>query len=228
MDRIIALLAALVHRPWTVRFTLRRAFACGLLLGLAVMVRPISLAVVPVIAVCWLHARKDWGVAARWTGALLVGIAVCVVPWTVRNQVRLHAFVPISTNMGDNLCIGHAEGADGSFNPPKACDTPQYRFLDGLPAELGSDKTLWLEANAAELNGVSFDKGCYVGQENTARMNWRQKVGRRLVVVRHDADPHGEANMWYPTLGLGVERRRVEAIAGDPAVILPDWLRAAL
>ncbi|MBS0477714.1 MAG: folate-binding protein, partial [Proteobacteria bacterium] len=33
-------------------------------------------------------------------------------------------------------------------------------------AELGQDKTLWLEANAAELNGVSFAKGCYVGQEN--------------------------------------------------------------
>ena len=49
--------------------------------------------------------------------------------------------------------------------------------------ELGSDKTLWLECNAAELNGVSFSKGCYVGQENTARMNWRQKVNRRLVVV---------------------------------------------
>ena len=38
-------------------------------------------------------------------------------------------------------------------------------------AELGSDKMLWLECNAAELNGVSFAKGCYVGQENTARMN---------------------------------------------------------
>ena len=50
-------------------------------------------------------------------------------------------------------------------------------------AELGSDATLWLEANAAELNGVSFTKGCYVGQENTARMNWRQKVNRRLAVV---------------------------------------------
>ena len=38
-----------------------------------------------------------------------------------------------------------------------------------------ADKTLWLECNAAELNGVSFTKGCYVGQENTARMNWRQQ-----------------------------------------------------
>src|SRR3546814_2566696 len=49
--------------------------------------------------------------------------------------------------------------------------------------ELGNGTTLWLECNAAELNGVSFSKGCYVGQENTARMNWRQKVNRRLVVV---------------------------------------------
>ena len=48
-------------------------------------------------------------------------------------------------------------------------------------AELGD--LLWLECNAAELNGVSFTKGCFVGQENTARMNWRQKINRRLVVV---------------------------------------------
>ena len=95
-------------------------------------------------------------------------------------------------------------------------------------AELGNDKTLWLEANADELNGVSFSKGCYVGQENTARMNWRQKVGRRLVVVRSEADPGEAANAWYPALGLAVARRRVETIADDPAVILPAWLKAAL
>jgi folate-binding protein YgfZ len=95
-------------------------------------------------------------------------------------------------------------------------------------AELGNDATLWLECNAGELNGVSFGKGCYVGQENTARMNWRQKVGRRLVVVRAEADPGDAANAWYPALGLAVERRRVETIADDPAVILPDWLREAL
>jgi folate-binding protein YgfZ len=90
--------------------------------------------------------------------------------------------------------------------------------------ELGSDKTLWLECNAAELNGVSFSKGCYVGQENTARMNWRAKVNRRLVVA-----PLGEAGEWtravYPELGLMVEFRRVEAL-GD--AVLPVWLAGAL
>ncbi|MGL1475075.1 CAF17-like 4Fe-4S cluster assembly/insertion protein YgfZ, partial [Vibrio parahaemolyticus] len=44
--------------------------------------------------------------------------------------------------------------------------------------ELGEDKTLWLEANADLLAGVSFSKGCYVGQENTARMHYRAKVNR--------------------------------------------------
>jgi 4-amino-4-deoxy-L-arabinose transferase-like glycosyltransferase len=116
-----------------------RALASGVLLGLAIMVRPISLAVVPVVLVCWWLAGRDLRTVARWSAALLVGVAACILPWTVRNAVRMHAFVPISTNTGDNLCIGHADGATGAFVALDACRT-RYRYLDGLPAELGSDK----------------------------------------------------------------------------------------
>lgn len=92
-------------------------------------------------------------------------------------------------------------------------------------AELGSDQTLWLETNAAELNGVSFSKGCYVGQENTARMNWRQKVNRRLVVVPlADADPKRQ-RVAYPEFALSVELRRVEDMA---SLALPEWQRTAI
>ena len=86
-------------------------------------------------------------------------------------------------------------------------------------AELGD--ILWLECNAVELNGVSFGKGCYVGQENTARMNWRQKVNRRLVVVETD-EPGPRTRVHYPELGLAVEHRRVDDLAG---AIIPDWLQ---
>ncbi len=89
-------------------------------------------------------------------------------------------------------------------------------------AELGD--LLWLECNAAELNGVSFTKGCYVGQENTARMNWRQKVNRRLVVVPA-AEPTARTKVRYPELGLAVEHRRVDDLG---EVSLPAWLAAAL
>jgi folate-binding protein YgfZ len=92
-------------------------------------------------------------------------------------------------------------------------------------AELGSEQTLWLEANAAELNGVSFNKGCYVGQENTARMNWRQKVNRRLVVLPLEQADLSRQRRAYTELGLSVELRRVDDMQ---ALQLPEWQRAAI
>ncbi|MFM6933479.1 MAG: YgfZ/GcvT domain-containing protein [Novosphingobium sp.] len=83
---------------------------------------------------------------------------------------------------------------------------------------------LWLECNAAELNGVSFTKGCYVGQENTARMNWRQKVNRRLVVVSIGDSDHARQRAAYPELGLAVDHRRVEDM---PAELKPAWMTEA-
>lgn len=91
-------------------------------------------------------------------------------------------------------------------------------------SELGDGETLWLECNARELYGVSFTKGCFIGQENTARMHHRAKVNRRLVVA-----PFGPATdrtrATYPDLGLMVEHRRVEAL-GD--ALMPGWLATAL
>lgn len=89
-------------------------------------------------------------------------------------------------------------------------------------AELGD--ILWLECNAAELNGVNFKKGCFVGQENTARMNWRGKVNRRLVVMpTRQEGPR--TRILYDELGLAVEHRRIDDLAG---AIIPDWLQPAL
>ena len=99
-----------------------------------------------------------------------------------------------------------------------------HRLACGVPeglAELGSDQTLWLETNAVDLNGVSFTKGCYVGQENTARMNWRQKVNRRLVVVPLARSDPARQRAAYPDLGLAVDHRRVEDISAELA---PAWM----
>lgn len=96
-----------------------------------------------------------------------------------------------------------------------------HRLSLGVPegrAELSD--VLWLECNAAELNGVSFEKGCYVGQENTARMNWRGKINRRIVVVPLDRSDPARQKIAYPQLGLAVDHLRVEDI--DPA-LLPCW-----
>jgi folate-binding protein YgfZ len=83
---------------------------------------------------------------------------------------------------------------------------------------------LWLECNAAELNGVSFGKGCFVGQENTARMNWRQKVNRRLLVV--EGEGGDRTRVAYPELDLAVVHARADDIPSN--VIIPAWLQPAL
>ncbi|MGX7895829.1 CAF17-like 4Fe-4S cluster assembly/insertion protein YgfZ [Tsuneonella sp. HG222] len=101
----------------------------------------------------------------------------------------------------------------------------RHRLSLGVPegrGELGD--ILWLEANAVELKGVSFDKGCYVGQENTARMNWRQKVNRRLVVVPLGQSDEKRRKASYPEFGLAVDHLRVEDL--DPAT-LPAWMKGA-
>jgi folate-binding protein YgfZ len=101
-----------------------------------------------------------------------------------------------------------------------------HRHSLGVPegqAELGD--ILWLETNAVELNGVNFEKGCYIGQENTARMNWRSKVNRRLVVVPLDQSQEKRRKTAYEELGLAVDHLRLDDIDVEAA---PDWLAASL
>ena len=46
------------------------------------------------------------------------------------------------------------------------------------------DKIFGIECNFEELNGIDFHKGCYVGQENTARIKLRNKLTKRLFPIR--------------------------------------------
>jgi len=117
--------------------------------------------------------------------------------------------------------IAHTGDADAPADAAWTAHRLKLGVTEGQ-AELGSDKTLWLEANAVDLHGVSFTKGCYVGQENTARMNWRQKVNRRLVVVPLAQSDPDRQRAAYPELGLAVDHRRVEDI--DPATA-PAWMQ---
>ncbi|MEO6247791.1 MAG: folate-binding protein [Sphingomicrobium sp.] len=107
---------------------------------------------------------------------------------------------PVTGYLGHRLSLGVAEG-------------PELTDL------------LWLECNAAELHGVSFTKGCFVGQENTARMNWRSKVNRRLVVVPA-AELPDRGRAYYPELGLAIIHARTDAIPAE--AIIRAWLEPAL
>lgn len=67
-------------------------------------------------------------------------------------------------------------------------DYERFRLHLGLPAPIDCEpeKTLLLEANFDRLNGVSWTKGCYMGQELTARTHYRALLKRRLLPVTSD------------------------------------------
>lgn len=131
--------------------------------------------------------------------------------------------------------------------PAGAAAHDAMRHDVGVPdsADIGEDQLLWLETGADLLNGVSFTKGCYVGQENTARMHHRDKVRRRLVPATLAGDPGAATEVKdgqgqrcgtlrsrrgaSAILHLRLEAADTPLFLGDAAVSVrrPAWLDAA-
>jgi len=74
------------------------------------------------------------------------------------------------------VSTGTAEGSD---------DYLAHRLSLGIPegTDFGQDRMFALDADLDELHGVAFDKGCYVGQELTARMKHRGTARKRLLPI---------------------------------------------
>lgn len=129
-------------------------------------------------------------------------------------------------------------------------DYARHRLSLGLPdgaPDLEPEKSVLLEAGFDELGGVSWTKGCYMGQELTARTKYRGLLKRRLVPVeiqgpvpapgtpvRRGEAEVGEMRSGHPE-GLGLALLRLP-IAGDEALScgdatllprVPHWMRLA-
>ena len=70
-------------------------------------------------------------------------------------------------------------------------DYDAHRLALGVPAsvDFGDDATYPIEADVDLLNGIDFQKGCFVGQETTSRMKRRGVVKSRMVPIAWIGDP---------------------------------------
>ncbi|MBS1049039.1 folate-binding protein YgfZ [Gluconobacter japonicus] len=96
----------------------------------------------------------------------------------------------------DAICAANDPRCDGAGWRAVVQQTPteaghgdvwlKRRLEKGLPeaVDFESEKTLALEANMDLLHGVSWKKGCYMGQELTARTHYRGLLRRRLLPVQ--------------------------------------------
>lgn len=109
-------------------------------------------------------------------------------------------------------------------------DYDRLRLGLGVPdgsRDLVPDKSLLMESGFDELHGIDFDKGCYVGQEITARMKHRALVKKRLLPVVIDGAPPPAGT---PIRFEGVESGEMRSSAGDLglAVLRLDHVDASL
>jgi len=109
-------------------------------------------------------------------------------------------------------------------------DWQRHRLATGLPEgtrDLEADKTILLEAGFDELNGVSWSKGCYMGQELTARTKYRGLLKRRLVPVAVDGPlPAPDTPILVDGAEVGTMRSGIDKLG--LAVLRLDRLHAPL
>ena len=137
-----------------------------------------------------------------------------------------------------------------AFSKGDAAAYDQLRLSLGVPdgsRDLAVDKTILLEAGFDELNGVDWQKGCYVGQELTARTKYRGLIKKRLVPVAIEGvTPAPGSPVMLGTReagemrsgrdGIGIALLRLEALdealsTGEPLIAgetrlrprKPDW-----
>lgn len=105
----------------------------------------------------------------------------------------------------------------------------RHRLALGIPdgsRDLVPEKSILLEAGFDELHGVDWQKGCYIGQELTARTKYRGLVKKRLFPVRIDGDAPSPGTLVMrdgkeagelrsAQDGLGLALLRLDAVADD-------------
>jgi folate-binding protein YgfZ len=143
--------------------------------------------------------------------------------------------------------------AEAGVEPGDRADWERTRIRNGLPdgaRDLQVDKAILLENGFDELGGVDWRKGCYLGQELTARTKYRGLVKKRLIPVRlagaaapepgapvtRDGKTVGELRSVADGWALALVRvKALDPAGGEGAALqtggvrvvpaIPDWMR---
>jgi folate-binding protein YgfZ len=140
---------------------------------------------------------------------------------------------PRLAELGARLLLPRATGAtpliERGFRAGDVAAYDRLRLSLGVPdgsRDLVLDKSILLESGFDELNGVDWQKGCYVGQELTARTKYRGLIKKRLMPVAIDgplpppgtpvmAGDQEAGEMRSGRDGVGLALLRLEAVAAS-------------
>ena len=98
----------------------RSAILLGVVIGVATLTRAVGFLLIVIPIAMWWDALPR-RLLARQAGVMVLVVLAFIVPWTIRNSVAMHGFVPIATDSAPTLWAGHNPHADGGpIAPPES------------------------------------------------------------------------------------------------------------
>ncbi len=184
-------------------------------------------------------AGARYAVAAAFGGEALAALGLPTEPGAAAAFAGGIAYVdPRLPELGARLLLPREAGLAplerAGFAAVDAGAYDRFRLALGIPdgsRDLPVEKAILLESGFEELNGVDWQKGCYIGQELTARTKYRALIRKRLMPVAIDGplpppgtkvmlgeEEAGEMRSGRDGLGLALLRLEAldEAAAGAP------------
>ena len=165
------LLALLLSVDWVRTPLAGRALGTGMAWGVAALTRPTALPL-PLLVALW--AWRPLGLTIGGRGRLrhlvllLLGLAVVVGPWTLRNAIALRAFVPVTTGAGGALMVAnnpdtwdHRSARGGASSAPyRAALAGEFRSLNEVELDARARERTWafMRARAGEWPSVALAK----------------------------------------------------------------------
>jgi 4-amino-4-deoxy-L-arabinose transferase-like glycosyltransferase len=231
---LAALAAALAYRRSTHRY--RWALLAGVLAGLATLTRAQAMILLVPLAIAVWDGRPWRSRAAIGPPlVLLVAAALTIAPWTIRNARELHAFVPVSTQLGSALAGTYNDAARGDTQNPAAWQglkhVPDYAYLFRRVREI-PEATLEKDLRAASLRYIRAHPlyVAKVGWWNTRRMldlagQRRSRATAATITIDHTWADRGVLCFWIvTTVALaaalcGVARRTPWLVWSFPALM---------
>jgi 4-amino-4-deoxy-L-arabinose transferase-like glycosyltransferase len=209
---------AVALRCGTARRRVSWAAAAGVLVGLAALTRPTGLVLLLPLGLA-VATRPRLPSAAV---ALAIAAALTIAPWTIRNEVRMHAFIPVANQVGSWLAGTYNEQARSDPLHPGSSQMRVWAFsdLDGLD-EVPRQQALTRRAVAYAADHPGYVAAVVL--HNTMRMlnlegaGWWRAQGDSISLPRWAADAGAYGFCALALLGL------LGALTAD-ARRAPPWL----